>query len=126
VEGRMHYHLVTADGDGRAPGVRTVTTSGDAERDALRAAMAWNDWSPKRYPGRTWRRGEVAVYLDRTTSAHRPPILRELSILRCPANTPDAPDCLLRAMGVPALNLEPAPVVEAPPDAAVVRGQRTG
>jgi len=121
----MHYHLVTADGDGRAPGVRTVTTSGDAERDALRAAMAWSDWSPKRYPGRTWKRGEVAVYLDRSTSATRPPILREVSILRCAAGTSEEPDCLLRAMGVPALNLEPAEA-PAPAPQPALRGQRAG
>ena len=121
----MHYHLVTTDGDGRGPGVRTVMTSADAERDALRAAMVWSDWSPKRYPGRTWKRGEVAVYLDRSTSATRPPILREVSILRCTASTHDHPDCLLRAMGVPALNLEPAEA-PAPAPQPVLRGQRAG
>ena len=121
----MHYHLVTADGDGRAPGVRTVTTSADAERDALRAAMAWSDWAPKRYPGRTWKRGEVAVYLDRSSSATRPPILREVSILRCKSTVPHGPDCLLRAMGVPALNLEPTESTPPAPQPAL-RGQRAG
>ena len=119
----MHYHLVTTDGDGQAPGVRTVTTSADAERDALRAAMVWSDWAPKRYPGRTWRRGEVAVYLDRTHSATRPPILREVSILRCTAGTPHAPGCLMHALGVPALNLEPA-AEPAPVEHPPLRGQR--
>ena len=120
----MHYHLVTTDGDGRTPGVRTVTTSADAERDALRAAMAWSDWAPKRYPGRTWKRGEVAVYLDRATSPGRPPILREVSVLRCTASTPHGPDCLLPALGVPALNLEPA--AEETPAQPPLRGQRAG
>jgi hypothetical protein len=122
----MHYHLVTADGDGRAAGVRTVTTAADAERDALRAAMAWNDWAPKRYPGRTWKRGEVAVYLDRTTTAARAPIVREVSVIRCTASTPDSPECLLRGMGVPALNLEATEPAAPPAERPVLRGQRAG
>ena len=125
----MHYHLVTRDGDGRAPGIRTVTTAADAERDALRTAMVFSDWAPKRYPGRTWKRGEVAVYLDRTTTATRAPIAREVSVIRCTASTPEALDCLLRDMGVPALNLEPAapaaPAAE-PGERPALRGQRAG
>lgn len=125
----MHYHLVTTDGEGQAPGVRTLTTGADAERDALRAAMVFTDWAPKRYPGRTWKRGEVAVYLDRTATATRAPLIREVSVLRCAAGTPDAPDCLLRAMGVPALNLdatEPTAPADAPAERHVLRGQRAG
>ena len=125
----MHYHLVTTDGDGAAPAVRTVATVGDAERDALRAAMVFSDWAPKRYPGRTWKRGEVAVYLDRTTTATRAPLLREVSVIRCAGGTPDAPDCLLPGTGVPALNLEPtapAPQVAEPAERPVLRGQRAG
>ena len=125
----MHYHLVTTDGDGRAPGVRTVTTAADAERDALRAAMVFGDWAPKRYPGRSWKRGEVAVYLDRTTTATRAPLAREVSVIRCTAGSPEAPECLLRGMGIPALNLEPtapaAPAAE-PAERPVLRGQRAG
>ncbi|HWP65458.1 MAG TPA: hypothetical protein VNO26_06050 [Candidatus Limnocylindria bacterium] len=122
----MHYHLVTTDGDGRLPAVRTVGTPSEAEREALRLAMAWGDWAPKRYPGRSWKRGEVAVYLDRTSSAHQAPILREVSVVRCPASSDEAPDCLLRAMGIPALNLEPARPVESAPEPVVPRGQRAG
>jgi len=122
----MHYHLVTLDGEGRAPGIRTVTTAADAERDALRAAMVFGDWAPKRYPGRTWKRGEVAVYLDRTTTATRAPMPREVSVIRCVASTTDEPDCLLRGMGVPALNLEPTAPAEAPVERPVLRGQRAG
>jgi len=121
----MHYHLVTTDGAGDSPpDVRTVTTSSDAEREALRAAMVHGDWTPKRYPGRTWKRGEVAVYLDRISKPERPPIHRELSILRCAAASPAAPDCVLRNMGIPALNLEPPPATEAPEAPAAIRGQR--
>jgi hypothetical protein len=123
----MHYHLVTTDGDGHPPGVRTVTTAADAERDALRAAVAWGDWAPKRYPGRTWKRGEVAVYLDRTATATRAPMLREVSVIRCTAGTPEAPECLLRGMGVPALNLEAAEAATPAAPAAerpALRGQR--
>jgi hypothetical protein len=122
----MHYHLVTTDNTGSAPGVETVMTSGEAEREALRAAMVWGDWAPKRYPGRTWKRGEVAVYLDRTTNSHQPSVRRELAILRCPANGPDEPNCLLRAMGIPALNLEPGAASEAPEASAGVPGHRVG
>ena len=121
----MHYHLVTTDGTGSAPGVRTVMTSGEAEREALRAALVWGDWAPKRYPGRTWKRGEIAVYLDRNTNSHNLPDRRELAILRCSASGVEAPDCLLRSMGIPALNLEPAAASDAPPEhAAKLPGQR--
>ena len=122
----MHYHLVTTDGDERAPEVRTVPTAAEAERDALRAAMVFSDWAPKRYPGRTWKRGEVAVYLDRTTTATHAPLLREVSVIRCAAGTPDAPECLLRGMGVPALNLEPAAPAAEVEERPVLRGQRAG
>jgi hypothetical protein len=122
----MQYHLVSTEGTGGPPAVRTVTTAGDAEREALRAAMLHADWTPKRYPGRTWKRGEVAVFLDRESRPERPPVRRELSILRCAAPTPAAPDCLLASMGIPALNLEPAPAVETPRDVAATGGQRTG
>jgi len=122
----MHYHLVTTDNTGSAPGVETVMTSGEAERGALRAAMVWGDWSPKRYPGRTWKRGEVAVYLDRNTNSHRPSARRELAILRCMADGPEAPNCLLRAMGVPALNLGTDASSEMPEAAADVPGHRAG
>jgi hypothetical protein len=122
----MHYHLVTTEGGGGSPGVHTVTNSGDAEREALRAAMLHGDWTPKRYPGRTWKRGEVAVYLDRESGLERGPRRREISILRCAAASPAAPDCVVQAMGIPALNLEPAPDVTAPMNAAPIRGQRAG
>ena len=123
----MHYHLVTTDSAESAPGIRTVMTSGEAEREALRAVMVWLDWAPKRYPGRTWKRGEVAVYLDRNTNSHRPSARRELAIIRCLASAPDAPDCLLRAMGVPALNLGAAAADEKRPEAvANVPGHRGG
>jgi hypothetical protein len=121
----MHYHLVTIDGGGTSPDVRTVTNSGDAEREGLRAAMLHGDWAPKRYPGRTWKRGEVAVYLDRESRLERAPVHRELSILRCAAPSPAAPDCVLQSLGIPALNLE-LPAVEALPDTVALRGQRAG
>jgi hypothetical protein len=125
----MHYHLVTTDGAGGLPAVRTVSVATDAEREALRLAMAPADWAPKRYPGRTWKRGEVAVYLDRTNRLNQSPSRRELSLVRCPAGSTAAPDCLLRAMGIPALNLQsvpPAPAAEPVHAPAVAGSQRTG
>lgn len=122
----MHYHLVTKDGAGAPPAVRTIKTSTDAEREALSAAMRHGDWAPKRYPGRTWRRGEVAVYLDRISRLDRPPVHRELSILRCAASSELAHDCLLQSMGIPALNLEPVTAPEPAGAPVVIRGQRAG
>lgn len=120
----MHYHLVSTDGLGSEPNARTFSSATEAEREALRAAMNGADWVPKRYPGRTWKRGEVVVYLDRTATAERPPIRREVSVLRCGASTPASPDCLLRSMGIPALNLEPGAAPDAPPAPAPQRGAR--
>ena len=120
----MHYHLVTTGAHDERDGIATVDTAAGAEREALRLAMGHGDWNPKRYPGRTWKRGEVAVYLDRDARGSRGPNPRELSIVRCPASDALALDCYLRSIGVPALNLngEPAePLAVSSPAAAITR-----
>jgi hypothetical protein len=122
----MHYHLITTDGPSVRPAVHTVATASEAERTALRAAMQHTDWAPKRYPGRTWKRGEVGVFLDRTVHPDRPPVHRTLSIVRCMATSAAAPDCLLRTLGVPALNLADAPAPGPMRPAAPLTGQRSG
>ena len=122
----MHYHLVATDGVHTTPAIRTIATAADAEREALRTAMLHGDWAPKRYPGRTWKRGEIAVYLDRSSRVDRPPNRRALSIVRCLAASDAAHDCVPRSLGVPALNLAPTVPHEAPQPSAQSGRQRPG
>lgn len=106
----MQYHLVLTDMQGRCVAVRSVSGHAAADREARLVLADTPDWTPTRYPGRSWRRGEVAVFLDRRTSQ-----LRELSVLRCGADHELAPlDCPLRSLGIPALNLEPVPADHRP------------
>jgi hypothetical protein len=113
----MHYHLLLTDERGEFADIRTVETATEADRHARLVLSAQTPWSPNRYPGRSWKRGEIAVYIDRQHATHR-----ELAILRCPADGAVDLACLLRALGIPALNLAPtpdedradAPLVEAP------------
>jgi len=100
----MQYHLVLSDEHGNRILVRTVEGHAAADRESRLLLADSPGWTPKRYPGRSWRHGEVGVYLDRTRSQ-----LRELSILRCAADHDGTPlACPLRAIGIPALNLQPA------------------
>lgn len=101
----MHYHLVLTDAQGRCVAVRSVEGHAAADREARLLIADAPGWTPTRYPGRSWRRGEIAVFLDR-----RGPLRRELSVLRCHAHAIAASlDCPLRSLGIPALNLEPWP-----------------
>jgi hypothetical protein len=113
----MQYHLVLTDEHGRCVTVRSVGDHTAADRETRLLLTETPDWTPTRYPGRSWRRGEVAVFLDR-----RGPVRRELSVLRCAADHDGAPlDCPLRFLGIPALNLQAtfgsahAPTAASPP-----------
>lgn len=99
----MRYHLVLTDERGHCVDVRSAPDHGAADREARLVLGNAPEWTPTRYPGRSWRRGEVAVFVDRRRS-----VRRELSVLRCFADHDSAPlDCPLRSLGIPALNLEP-------------------
>ena len=77
----MHYHVVlTVDGQEDFTG--TFGTWKDAQEAAESISRHHcRDWVPRRYPGRSWRAGEVAVYLDRRGG--RRVIRQELAIIRC-------------------------------------------
>jgi len=77
----MHYHVVlTVDGQEDFTG--TFGTWKDAQEAAESISRHHcRDWVPRRYPGRSWRAGEVAVYLDRRVG--RRVIRQELVIIRC-------------------------------------------
>jgi hypothetical protein len=110
----MHYHLVLTDERGCCVAVRSVDGHSAADREARLVLASAPDWTPTRYPGRSWRRGEVTVFVDR-----RRALRRELSVLRCGADHATAPlDCPLRSLGIPALNLQPIPAVAPAPAAA--------
>src|SRR5256712_8730589 len=76
----MHYHVVlTVDGQGDS--AATFGTWEDAQEAAESTSRQCRDWVPRRYPGRSWRAGEVAVYFDRRVG--RRVIRQELAIVRC-------------------------------------------
>ena len=76
----MHYHVVlTVDGQDDFTG--TFGTWKDARETAGSISRQCRDWVLRRYPGRSWRAGEVAVYLD--PRAGRRVIRRGLRIIRC-------------------------------------------
>jgi len=112
----MQYHLVLTDERGHCLGVRSVAGHNAADREVRLILADIPDWTPTRYPGRSWRRGEVALFVDRRHS-----VRRELSMLRC-ADHDSAPlECPLRSLGIPALNLDQIP---ASPAAPVERANR--
>ena len=76
----MHYHVVLAV-DGQEDFTATFGTWKDAQETAESISRQCRDWVPRRYPGRSSRAGEVAVYLDRR--AGRRVIRQELAIIRC-------------------------------------------
>ena len=76
----MHYHVVlTVDGQEDFTG--TFGAWKDAQEAAESISRQCRDWAPRRYPGRSSRAGEVAVYLDRRVG--RRVIRQELAIIRC-------------------------------------------
>src|SRR5882724_3574577 len=76
----MHYHVVlTVDGEEDFTG--TFGTWKDAQEAVESIRRQCRDWVPHRYPGRSWRAGEVAVYFD--PRAGRRVIQQELVIIRC-------------------------------------------
>lgn len=80
----MHYHVVVTDQAGERPDGPIFRTLADAERAVPTVIRMIDDpvWSPTRYPGRSARRHEVVVFLDREHDAQR----REVSIFRCHAS----------------------------------------
>jgi len=107
----MRYHLVLTDERGHCVSVRSVEGHTAADREARLVLADVPSWTPTRYPGRSWRRGEVAVFIDRRNA-----LRRELSVLRCAIDHDTAPlECPLRSLGIPALNLEPIPSDRATP-----------
>jgi hypothetical protein len=81
----MHYHVVLIDEQGEhLDSASTFETQPEAEREAETVARQIDGpgWSGKRYPGRVWRRQEIAVYLDRRALQRQRSRL-ELAIVRC-------------------------------------------
>jgi hypothetical protein len=99
----MHYHVLLIDDQGEhCDSASTFATQHEAERQAATVAREIDGpgWSGKRYPGRVWRRHEVAVYLDRRPLERGIPRL-ELAIVRCPrANHAHVPGCYLHDRGL--------------------------
>src|SRR5256886_4314273 len=76
----MHYHVVLTVA-GQEDFTAPFGTGKEAREAAESISRQCRDWVPRRYPGRSWRAGEVAVYLDRRTG--RRVIRQELAIIRC-------------------------------------------
>jgi hypothetical protein len=99
----MHYHLVLIDADGEhVDRVPTFFRQDEAERRAVELAREIDGpgWGGKRYPGRSWRPQELAVFVDRRVLDRGVPHL-ELSIIRCAVSGPDGcPGCYLTAVGL--------------------------
>ena len=98
----MHYHVLLIDEDGEhVESAPTFATRAEAEEQAAKVAMEIDGpgWSGRRYPGRSWRPQEVAVYLDRRPLVRHVPCL-ELTIVRCdPEWRKHAPGCYLHHRG---------------------------
>jgi hypothetical protein len=93
----MHYHVVLVE-NGVAiceERPRTLATLEEAENEARLLSQVSEDWVPKRYPGRSWKTGEVVVYLDRRVLERR--ILgREVAVIRCRTSAREfGPTCYL-------------------------------
>ena len=100
----MHYHVVLIDDEGEhVDPALTFDRQDEAEERAVVVAREIDGpgWSGKRYPGRSWRRQELAVYIDRRVLERRVPRL-ELSIVRCdvPGREP-VPGCCASKLGLP-------------------------
>src|SRR5437667_3307950 len=99
----MHYHVVRIDEEGEHVDPALIFDRQDeAEERAVAVAREIDGpgWSGKRYPGRVWRRQEVAVYLDRR-ALERQQTRLELAILRCDrARGEHDPGCYLHHRGL--------------------------
>ena len=99
----MHYHVVLIDDQGEhLDSASTFETQPEAERQAEAVARQIDGpgWSGKRYPGRVWRRQEIAVYLDRRALQRERGRL-ELAIVRCGrAAGEHDPGCYLHHRGL--------------------------
>src|SRR5947209_11708298 len=74
----MHYHVVLIDDEGEhVDPALTFDRQDEAEERAVVVAREIDGpgWSGKRYPGRSWRRQELAVYIDRRVLERRVPRL---------------------------------------------------
>ena len=80
----MHYHVVVMDA-GQPDRELTFDTWSEAEEEAEAISREHDGWVPQRYPGRSCRPGEVAVYLDRRVVERRVTD-RELVVIRCAAD----------------------------------------
>ena len=95
----MHYHLVLIVEGGEHPQAQIFPTQEEAERQVPVVMNLITDgvWEPKRYPGRSARRREIAVYLDRE---RRGGLRHELSVIRCPSSGCAVdPSCFLWGRG---------------------------
>ena len=84
----MHYHVIVVEGESEVVGgagrfVETFEGWREAENHARVISFEGEGWLPTRYPGRSWKPGEVAAYLDRRVLGRRVP-QREVSVVRCP------------------------------------------
>ena len=100
----MHYHVVLIDDEGEhVDPALTFDRQDEAEERAAAVARETDGpgWSGKRYPGRSWRRQEVAVYIDRPVFERQVPRL-ELSIVRCDVDGREpVPGCYASQLGLP-------------------------
>jgi hypothetical protein len=82
----MHYHIVITDGAGEHLEQPIFASLSAAEHAVPVVIQRLDDrvWQPKRYPGRSAQRDEIAVYLDRAHPEQR----REISIIRCHTAAP--------------------------------------
>ena len=82
----MRYHVVLKD-DGNEERKWTFDSWQEAEIEAQFISRQHEDWTPDRYPGRSSRAGEVAVFLDRRVLDRMAP-WRELAIVRALVQRP--------------------------------------
>jgi hypothetical protein len=99
----MHYHVLLIDDQGEhVDSASTFDSQTEAERQAetIVRQIDGPGWHAKRYPGRVWRRQEVAVYLDRRPLQRHVTHL-ELAIVRCDRATGEHdPGCYLHHRGL--------------------------
>ena len=99
----MHYHVVLIDDEGEHIDPEPFERQDEAEEQAVAVAQEIDGpgWRGRRYPGRSWRRQELAVYIDRRVLERAVPRL-ELSIVRCdvPGREP-VPGCCASQLGLP-------------------------